>query len=228
MFNGFSHETIDFLKDLKSNNTKSWFSAHRHIYDRYVFPESQSFVVAMGEKLSQIAPKIVAIPKTDKAIFRIYRDTRFSRDKKPYKTHLAIFLWEGERKKLENSGFYFHIDAEKLLLGVGIHTFSPEVLSIYRGRVVHRRHGPSLDRAIKTVQTNPSYVLGWKKYKKVPHGYDVDHPYADYLLYGGIGFLFEEKLPQTVFSTGLIDYCYDKFRDMAPIHDWLRDMVEGK
>ena len=105
IFNGFTKETFRFFRDLENNNTKEWFQENRTLYEKNVMEPAQEYVMEMGERLKSISPKIVAIPKTDKSIFRIYRDVRFSKDKTPYKTHLGIFFWEGPRKKLGNPGF---------------------------------------------------------------------------------------------------------------------------
>lgn len=226
-FSGFSKQTIKFFKDLKKNNSKAWFEQNRDIFDNYVMLESQLFVTAMGEKLLKIAPDIVAIPKTDKSIFRIHRDVRFSKDKSPYKTHLGILFWEGPFKKMENSGFYFHLEPSKLFLAAGMHIIPKHLMQIYRQSVVHEKHGVSLAKAIQQVQKRGDYSLGWKKYKKMPRGFDSAerHKNVEYLLYGGIGFQCEEPLPEIIHSKKLLDYIYEKFRDMSPIHTWLREML---
>ena len=100
-FNGFSKQTLDFFENLKNNNTKQWFERNRLVFNRHVIGESELFVLAMGDRLRKFAPEITAIPKTDKSIFRIYRDVRFSKEKHPYKTHLALLFWEGSRKKTD-------------------------------------------------------------------------------------------------------------------------------
>lgn len=224
-FSGFSKETITFLKNLKNNNSKTWFEKNRSIFENHVMLESQLFVVEMGKKLQKIAPDIVAIPKTDKSIFRIYRDVRFGKDKSPYKTHLGILFWEGPFKKMENSGFYFHLEPSKLFLGVGMHMFPKNLIQTYRESVVHPKYGKDLVSAISKVQKRVAYTLGWKKYKKTPRGFDESHPNAEYLLYGGIGFQYEESLPDVVYSNKLIDYVFKIYKEMLPIHKWLHDMT---
>ena len=224
-FKGFSKDTLQFYKDLAKNNNRPWFEKNRTIFDKQVMVEASTFIVEMGRRLESIAPNIIAVPKTDQSIFRIYRDTRFSKDKRPYKTHMAIFLWEGPYKKLENSGFYFHLEPDKLFLGVGLYLFPNHLLKNYRDAVVHKQYGKSLAQAIEQVKKKKEYVLGWKQYKKVPRGYDPDHENAELLIYGGLGFSFESKIPQEIFSAAALDYCYKKFKDMSPIHVWLREML---
>ena len=106
-FPGFSKESVQFYKSLSKNNDKRWFEEHKADYEQFVLAPAREFVVVLGEKLRKIAPQIHAEPKINQSIFRIYRDTRFSRDKSPYKTNLGIWLWEGVGKRMECSGFYF-------------------------------------------------------------------------------------------------------------------------
>lgn len=225
-FSGFSKQTIKFFKDLKKNNTKEWFEKNRELFNNHVMLESQLFVAEMGQKLQKIAPDIVAIPKTDKSIFRIYRDVRFSKNKIPYKTHLGILFWEGPFKKLENPGFYFHLEPDKLFLGSGIYMIPKNLIQIYRESVVHQKYGESFLKAVKKVEKNPDYKIGWKQYKKIPRGFDENHKNTEYLLFGGIGFEYEEPLPDVIYTKEIVDYVYEKYKDMFPIHKWLKEMVE--
>lgn len=225
VFNGFSSQTIQFLSELENNNTKNWFEANRHIFDDYVISEAKNFVITMGQKLQDIAPGIVAIPKIDKSIFRLHRDVRFSKDKSPYKTHIGVFFWEGPGKKLENPGFYFHLEHNRLFLGVGLHMFPKHILSAYRDAVVDEKLGPELYKIIEDINKNKNYKLGWEKYKKTPRGYDDKHPNATYLLHGGLGFEYESIIPAELYSGKLLNLVYTVFKDMYPIHFWLLKMI---
>ena len=225
IFKGFSEETIKFLRGLKTNNTKPWFAAHRREYENYLLIPAMSFVAEMGQKLEQISPNIVAIPKIDQSIFRIYRDVRFSPDKSPYKTHFAMLFWEGERKKVENSSFYLHFDPEILFIGAGIYGFPRDMIRSYREAVVHPFHGKLLRDAIDRVGKNPENILGWKQFKKIPIGFDPNHPNAELLLYNGLGFQWETPLPDVFYSSKLVDFVFDKFYEMSPIHHWLVDLA---
>src|SRR3970282_3008545 len=108
--NIFPFEAIKFLSKLKRNNNKDWFESHRDEFNNSVLEPAQEFVVVLGELLRTFVPGIIAIPKTDKSIFRLHRDVRFSKDKAPYKTNLGILFWEGDRKKMDCPGFYFHAE----------------------------------------------------------------------------------------------------------------------
>ena len=147
------------------------------------------------------SPDIVADPRTDKSIFRIHRDIRFSKEKIPYKTHLGIYFWEGEAKKLENPGFYFQFDKDTGFIGVGMHIFPKEMMAAYRTAVIDPKKGEKLVKIIKDISKKSSeYILGWKKYKQTPRGYDKNHSNADYLLYGGMGFHYKSGIPDEFYS----------------------------
>jgi uncharacterized protein (TIGR02453 family) len=108
-FTGFPQKGLVFFKELAENNDKLWFDAHRGDYEHHVLGPARYFIVALGDRLKSIAPKIQADPRVNKTLFRINRDTRFRHDKTPYKTHLALWFWEGTRPRMECSGFYFHL-----------------------------------------------------------------------------------------------------------------------
>lgn len=97
-FENFPMKTVGFLKKLSKNNSKEWFEEHRDDYNSKFLEPAFQFVTEMGDKLSSIAPDIMAVPKIDKSVFRLHRDVRFSKDKSPYKTNLGIYFWKGKRK----------------------------------------------------------------------------------------------------------------------------------
>ncbi len=224
-FTGFPKETTQFLTDLKDNNEKEWFDAHKSDFNKHVVDPARSFVSAMGERLREIAPDIIADPRVNKSIFRIYRDVRFSKDKTPYKAHLGIWMWEGYRPKLENSGFYIHIEPPIVMLGTGMYQFTKPLLEQYRQSVVHNRYGASLIEALQQVDKVGSASLGGKHYKRIPRGYDANHERAELLLYNGLHVSYMSKDIEWIHSSEVIDDCFNKFRDMLPIHKWLLEMT---
>ena len=224
-FNGFSKALVQFFRNLEKNNTKQWFDEHRSEYEENVLFPSREFVVTMGKRLRKIAPGINAIPKVNQSLFRINRDTRFSKDKSPYKTCMGIWFWEGGRKRMECSGFYFHHEGNRLLIGVGIHTFAKPLLDIYRKAVVDKKLGRELITAVKKV-TERGYPVGGKHYKRIPRGYDESHPNSEFLLFNGLHAVRDEKIPKQFYSEAIIDYTFDHHKNMAPIHNWLKKILE--
>ena len=165
---------------------------------------AQAFIEGMGARLKKLSPGIHAYPRINRSIFRIYKDVRFSKDKSPYKTHLGIWLWEGEGAKFESSGYYFHLEPPNILLGVGIHIFSKNLLKAYREAVVDPVAGDALVKAVQEVSQKGCYNLGEEHYKRVPRGYDPERPNAE-----------------------LLDYSYQRYFDMHPIQHWLYELTWG-
>jgi uncharacterized protein (TIGR02453 family) len=220
-FQGFSKETVKFFKDLKKNNTKKWFEAHKRDHETFVMQPARAFVMAMGDKLRTHVPDIVAVPKVNKSLFRINRDTRFSPDKSPYKTNIGIFFWEGIRPRMECSGFYFHMEPKTLLLGVGLYMFPKYLFDTYRNSVVHAKYGKDLAEIVTKIEKKKGYQIGGKHYKRVPAGFDPSHPNAELLLHNGIHAGVESEIPEEFYSKKLVNYCWKKFQPLLPLHTWL-------
>jgi uncharacterized protein (TIGR02453 family) len=223
-FSGFSLEGVNFLVRLKENNSREWFESQRHIYENALLDPARAFVTAMGEKLREMVPGINADPRRDRSIFRIHRDTRFSRDKSPYKTHLGIFFWEGRGKKMECSGFYFHLEPPELGLYAGMHDFPSPLLKLYREAVVDQDRGKQLEAAIKEVKNRGPYEVGGLYYKRVPKGYDPAHPSASLLLYKGLWAGWSGNIPDELYRSDLVDLCASRCIDMLPLHRWLVEL----
>jgi uncharacterized protein (TIGR02453 family) len=186
---------------------------------------AREFVIEMGKKLRKIAPGVNAIPKINKSLFKINRDVRFSKDKSPYKTYMGIWLWEGGRKRMESSGFYLHVENKNLLIGVGIKMFPKPLLDRYRQAVVDKKQGAALKSAVKKI-TDKGYLIDGKLYKKIPRGFDAEHPNADYLLYNGLTDRVEEKVSDAFYSDAIIEHAYDHYKKMLPLHRWLRKSLD--
>jgi len=228
-FSGFPKECLAFFAGLEAHNNKQWFEAHRDDYERNVLDPARSFVVDMGAKLKSIAPKLVADPRTNKSLFRINRDTRFSKDKRPYKTNLGIWLWEPAKPgagRMDCSGFYLHITPETVFLGCGIYQFSKPMLAAYRKRVANPKHGAALRKAIAAATKKRGVRLGDEHYKRVPKGFDPDSEFADLLKHAGVTTYLESGIPASLHSRKLLDYCFDFYKASLPMHQWLVELTK--
>jgi len=227
-FKGFSKETIRFFHNLKKNNTRKWFNINKRDYETYVMEPAKAFVVEMGERLKAIFPHVIAVPRVNKSLFRINRDTRFSPDKSPYKTNLGIFFWEGTRPRMECAGFYFHLEPPNLMLGVGNYMFTKQSLDHYRRAVVDPESGAELSSILKKISKIENLEMGRKHYKRIPTGYDASHPNAEFLLFNGLYAGQTTDIPQEFYSRSLIDYCWKRFLRLAPLHQWLVSISIGQ
>jgi uncharacterized protein (TIGR02453 family) len=225
-FSGFSKGTLNFFKELSKNNTRTWFEEHKNVYEEQVLAPAREFVIAMGAGLKKIAPRIQADPRVNKSLFRLNRDTRFSHDKTPYKINLGLWFWEGTGPRMECSGFYFHMEPEKLMFGTGLYVFPKNMVEAYRQSVVHPVHGPALAKAIKSIKKEEPYFYGGRHYKKIPSGYDAKHPNAEFLLHDGLYAGIEMAIPPEFFSAALVDLCFENYKKMLPLHRWLLALTE--
>ena len=221
VFNGFFKETVQFFNRLKKHNEKEWFQSHRDDYESFVLTPARSFVMDMGERLKQVSPNINAVSKINKSLFRINRDTRFSADKSPYKTHMGIFFWEGQRPKMECSGFYFHMEPPNLMIGVGIYRISKQDLQRFRKAVVDPESGEKLSQAIKSISKLKGYEIGGTFYKRIPSGFDSSHPNSDLLRHNGLYAGTTIPIPDEMYSGELINFCWKNYKSLAPLHLWL-------
>jgi uncharacterized protein (TIGR02453 family) len=226
-FEGFPRECIDFFRELARNNTTTWFDEHKSEYEKYVIKPARLFITDMGDRLHAIVPDINADPRVNRSIFRIYRDTRFSGDKTPYKTHLGIWFWEGAAPRMECSGFYFHLEPERIMLGSGMYRFPENKLDKFRNYVLTNKHGDELSRIVSEITAIGRASLGGVHYKRIPRGYDSSHPNASFLLHDGLWAGMESAIPEELFSSALLDYCLERFIHTLPIHRWLVEFLES-
>jgi len=223
-FQGFTPQTVKFFSDLKKHNGKSWFQERKALYDSEVLAPSRDLVTAMGGRLQKIAPLVNADPRVNKSLFRIYRDVRFAKDKSPYKTHLGLWFWEGPGPRMECSGFYFQMDPPKVMLGVGIYCLPKFLLGPYRQAVADPELGAALDRAVAKV-SKAGYTVGGLKYKRVPRGFDPEHPRGELLKHDGLWAAYEAEIPPELYTAGLPGWCLPHYRAMLPLHQWLLELT---
>jgi len=227
MFQGFPQDLVSFFWDLRVHNEREWFAAHKARYEAAVLTPAKDFVVALGEELQAFAPAVVADPRVNRSLFRVQRDTRFAADKAPYKTNLGVWLWEGMGPRMGCSGFYLHVEPPTLMLGVGLYQFDKPLLEAYRQSVLSDVHGPALVDAAAQVTAAGPYTLGGQAWKRMPRGYDKDHPRAEWLTFGGLYAGIEMPIPAVFHQPGLPAFCAAQHRAMLPLHRWLKALVEG-
>ena len=222
-FQGFGPKTIKFLRDLGRHNEKVWFDAHRSEYEQFYLEPAKAFVEAVGPKLEKLAPNIVWEPRVNGSIFRVNRDIRFSKDKTPYKDHIDLWFWEGNRKTAL-SGFFLRIRAKTVHLGAGSHGFSKEALARYRKRLNDPDAAKSLRSLTKRFE-RAGYEVGGQTYKKPPAGFNGNAAAADLVLHSALWASVERKSPPELASSKFVSYCAREWKKLAPLHRWLIEQV---
>jgi uncharacterized protein (TIGR02453 family) len=221
-FLGFPSQALKFYEELSANNNREWFRANKGRYETHVLLPAQAFVITFGERLKLLSNAIEYDARTSGmgSIMRIYRDMRFSKDKTPFKTNLGIVFWEGRRKKLENPGFYFHLDSTGASLYAGLYRFPKIFLGAYRDAVIDRRLGPDLESILEDFSVGGEFEVGGEQNKRVPRGYDPEHPRARWLRQTGLWVQAPFLDPVVLSSPELVDVCFDYAVSMIPLHKW--------
>ena len=210
----FRPALFDFLRELKANNDRDWFKANKARYERELKGPALRFIADFEPYLKDISPHFEAVPKaTGGSLFRIYRDTRFSKDKTPYKTHLALHFRHELGKDAHAPGFYLHIEEGNVGCGFGLWTPPNPVLNQIRDRIVAE---PEAWEAAKARATGGSGELyDPSPLKRVPRGYDKDHPLAEDLKHKSYAAL--RSVPdEAVFDAGFIEHYAALCEEAAP------------
>jgi uncharacterized protein (TIGR02453 family) len=222
-FTGFSAASFRFLKDVGRNNNKEWFQAHRAAYEDDLLEPALAFIEAIGPQIAKFSPDVRAEPKIGGSMIRINRDIRFSKDKRPYKNHLDMSFRCGDSK--ESPGYWFRLTPTALTLGAGMHMLDKPALERYRQSVAEERSGAALQKAVKKVGS-AGYDLGGEHYKRVPSGFEPDHPRAALLRHNGVYAGTEMKLPPEARTATFPAFCARHYKRMAPLMDWLSANVD--
>ena len=171
----FRPETIRFLADLRANNNRDWFNANKSRYETDVLDVALQFIQSMHDPLGEFAPHFTAVPKRmGGSLMRVYRDTRFSKDKTPYKTNIGIQFRHERAKDVHSPGYYVHIDPDQVFLGAGMWRPASDALRAIRQRIVARP--AEWERARDDKAFGRYFELGGETLTRPPRGFDKDHP----------------------------------------------------
>jgi uncharacterized protein (TIGR02453 family) len=212
-FRGFPKQGLEFFRKLRKKNTREWFDAHKDEYLQYCRAPMEELAGEVNRGLARFAPEHIAEPK--KAIYRIHRDTRFSKDKTPYKTHIAANFPRGGMEKHAAAGFYFSVSDEGLDIAGGVYMPGPPELAAIRHHILAR------PGEFKKIVTNRKLVesmgpLQGESLKKVPRGFPDDSPAADFLRMKQWMF-FKTFDPAVAADPELADFVIARMKAAAPL-----------
>lgn len=167
---------FQFLRQLAENNERAWFEANKQRYLDEVRDPLLHFITAFAPRLAKIAPHLVADPRPmGGSLFRIYRDTRFARDKSPYKTHAAIHFRHGGRD-VHGAGYYVHLEPGQVFFAAGMWRPEPETLQAIRDAIVERpKEWQSVRKRIGELDDHGE----GDRLKRPPKGYDPEHRFIE-------------------------------------------------
>lgn len=216
-FFGFQKESLDFLKKLKKprNNNKEWFEKNRNIYEAYIKYPMRLLIDELSFEMNKLDSSIIC---NYKSIFRINRDLRFTKDKKPYKTQTAASFCFDVIKKAELPQFYFHISPDEFLIAGGQYSEDSSIIKKIRNHIV------SNFPEYKSIITSPDFIKAYKKVegnklKKLPKGFEnIPNLSNDKLLIEALKmkqyYVFKAYNPVVSFEPELINIITENFKLM--------------
>ena len=204
-FEGFPVAALDFYDDLEMDNTKSFWAAHKEVYDVAVKRPMDALVAALE-------------PDFGKAkVFRPYRDVRFARDKTPYKTHQGAFVPSGP-----STGWYVQVGAPGVRVGVGFYEASPARLAAIRTAIAEERRGRQLARIIAKLRRD-GWELGGDTLRTSPRGYDPGHPRIELLRHRSMTLGRSYGFEPVIHTSELLDLVRSDWRAATPFVRWVTE-----
>lgn len=223
-FNGFSPEAISFLRALKRNNRREWFQPRKEKYESLIKQPMLELVSCLNEQLAHFAPEYMTPPQ--KAVFRIYRDTRFSHDKTPYKTHVAAIFPRSTANKNSGACFYFHFTEKELLLFGGV--YSPERDELLAYRSLLQEHYEEFQEIVANKKLKAAFGgMQGEQLTRMPKGFPVDHP-AEGLLRQRQWYLEKTLDVKLLMSRKLVPEMARHLQLMTPFVEFLNRPFVGK
>ena len=222
-FKGFKPITVSFLQELSENNNRNWFMQNKKRYETDVLTPALNYISAMSESLAKFSPNFVAVPKRiGGSLMRIYRDTRFSKDKTPYKTNIGIHFRHRLGKDMHAPGYYVHIAPDELFLGVGIwHPPSDALLKI---REYIDEHPKKWINARNDKAFRNEYEIMGDKLKLAPRGFPKDHKLIEDLKWKDHTAIHRLSVPE-IQKDNFVEWSADIFRKASPYMKFLCDAL---
>jgi uncharacterized protein (TIGR02453 family) len=228
-FSGFPLAGLDFLTGLKQNNTREWFGQNKAVYENNLKQPAQALIAIMDIRFHELELPYRADSR--RSLFRIHRDTRFSKDKSPYKTNLGISFdfsaQPTQRGITEKPGLYLHIEPGSHFVAGGLYMpASPQLKSI---RLLLDTEWEILEQALHYPLFQEEFPNGLQgeKLRNIPKGFEQDHPAAEYLKLKQ--FLVSAPLTDDQIRTEeIIDILERKAMAMAPLLDFLSSATDGQ
>jgi uncharacterized protein (TIGR02453 family) len=216
---------VRFFRSLKRNNRREWFQPRKHLFDQHVKAPMLDLVGGINTELAKFAPEYVTEPKN--AIFRIYRDTRFSADKTPYKDHIAASFSRRGGERLGAGGFYFSVSYDAIEVAAGIWHPERDVMLLVRNHIAETHQ--ELTRILSNKKS--SKLAGELKggaLSRSPKGFDPSHPAAEFIKMKD--WVMEVALDAGLATTPQLQGAIvERFRAMAPMLGYLnRPLVARK
>lgn len=223
-FSGFPPEGLEFFRKLKRNNRREWFQPRKEFFEANVRAPMLALVEAVNAELARFAPRHVTEP--ERAVYRIYRDTRFSADKTPYKDHIAANFPRHGLQKHACAGFYFSVNHEEIVVAGGVYMPGVEELRAIRTHLLEHHEEARRIIAGRKLRKLMGELQG-ESLARVPKGFPADHPAAD-LVRGKQWYFFASLDPALALSGALVKELASRFALMAPFCEFMNRPLQPR
>ena len=218
----FTKEFNSFFADLAKNNKTEWFHANKKRYEEFVKEPFEEFVAEMISRMQKEDPEINILPK--EAIFRINRDLRFSKDKKPYKEWVSAVISKSGKKDKSYPGIYFHIGKKGLMLGGGMHMLEKEDLDKVRHYI--QKNSAEFTRLVEEKNFKKMFGgLKGEKNKVLPEEYKKDAEKQPYLFNKAFYFIAEYKDPKVILKSDLAEFIMTHYKSGKGLSNFLKKAI---
>jgi len=222
-FSGFSRKTLIFLRGLKANNDKTWFQEHGTDYEEFVLGPLRDLVVDLGDFMLDIDPRFEITPGVNKTISRIYRDTRFSKDKSPFRSTVWItFKNQNKDWTTHVCGYFFELSVNSYRYGMGFYNAAPVIMSRFREMIDD--NPKEFLKVISFFDKQKTFVLEGETYKRI---IDKGKPekIQDWYQRKNMYLVCNRKIDDTLFSSKLVDDLVLGFNMIAPFYHYLQKII---
>lgn len=217
-------KAFEFLTDLAANNNRDWFEANKQRYEDELREPALQLVRDFAPYLADISPFFRAdARRTGGSMFRIYRDTRFSKDKSPYKTYTGLQFRHERGKDAHCPGFYLHLEPDEFFMGAGI--WRPDGATVQKVRDAIDAHPERWKKVTRAKGFTKTFRLAGDTLKRAPKGYDADHPLIDDLKRKDF-IAVTELTEKQVTAPGFVEDFAGLCRTGAPLVQFLCDAIE--
>ncbi len=224
-FTGFYKETFIFLRALASNNNKEWFEQHKTDYQEFVLSPLKSLVSDLGEYMFIIDPYFEVTPAINKTISRIYRDTRFTKDKSPYKTTAWITFKRPKKDWKDAPAYFFELSPDSYRFGMGLYGASPNTMSLFREAIDEKTD--EFETAISFYKKQDIFHIEGDKYVRI-----IDRSKSDEMLdwyqRKNLYLVCNKSIDDILFGKGLVEYLSSSFSLLEPLYQFLLEVREDE
>jgi len=220
-FEGFSKEAIEFLKNVKLNNSKDWFESNRSIYNEYLLKPFQELVGELSDNMIEIDSKFIVAPFIDKTISRIHKDVRFSKDKSKYRDSMWLTFKRSAKEWIYTPAYFFEIMPDYYRYGMGFYSAKKQAMDIFRKRIDISQQ--SFLGIVKPIKEDNKFEIYGDMYKKSLNSSNSDE-IKEWYDRKSFGVIHNCDNLKKLFTKDLLGELIESFNKLAPLYNFLSNI----